>query len=86
MGLFEGMLKNNESLFMDPVVLDYDYLPKLLPFREKEQMHVANCIKPLFQGRNGKSLLIHGAPGIGKTAAIKHILRELEEQSDEIIP
>lgn len=86
MSLFDDMLKNNESLFMDPVVLDYDYLPKILPFRETEQRHVANCMKPLFQGRNGKNILIHGAPGIGKTAAIKHVLRELEEKADDIIP
>ncbi len=48
MALFDDILKDSESLFMDTVVLDYDYLPKLLPFREKEQHHVASCIKPLF--------------------------------------
>ena len=29
-------------------------------------------------------MLIHGAPGIGKTAATKAVLRDLEEESDEI--
>ncbi len=86
MALFDDILKDSESLFMDPVVLDYDYLPKMLKFREKEQHHVASCIKPLFSNRNGKNILIHGAPGIGKTAAIKHILRELEETTDDIFP
>ena len=86
MALFDDILKDSESLFMDTVVLDYDYLPKLLPFREKEQHHVASCIKPLFINRNGKNMLIHGAPGIGKTAAIKHVLRELEEKTDDVLP
>ncbi|MBN2368829.1 AAA family ATPase [Candidatus Woesearchaeota archaeon] len=86
MGIFDDMLKDSESLFMDPVVLDYDYLPKLIPYREKEQKHVAFCIKPLFASRNGKNILLHGPPGIGKTAAIRHILRELEENTDDIIP
>ena len=52
MAIFDDMLKDSESLFMDPVVLDYDYLPKLIPYREKEQKHVAFCIKPLFVNRN----------------------------------
>jgi len=86
MTLFDDMLKDSESLFMEPVVLDYDYLPKLLPYREKEQKHIAFCIKPLFSNRNGKNILIHGPPGIGKTAAVRHVLRELEEQTDDIIP
>ena len=86
MTLFDDMLKDNESLFMDPVALDYDYLPKLIPYREKEQKHLALCIKPLFGNRNGKNVLLHGAPGIGKSAATWHVLRELEEKTDDIIP
>ncbi|MEM3374035.1 MAG: AAA family ATPase [Candidatus Woesearchaeota archaeon] len=86
MALFDDILKSNESLFMDAVVLDYDYLPKLIPYREKEQKHIALCIKPLFSHRNGTNILIHGPPGVGKTAAVKHIFKELEETTDEVIP
>lgn len=84
MGLFDNMLKADESLFRDDQALDYEFLPKLLPFREDEQQQVAECIQPLFAGRNGRNCLIHGAPGIGKTAAVKHVLRELEEKTDDI--
>ena len=56
MGLFKDMLKSDESLFRDEIALDYDFLPKLLPYREKEQFYLANCIKPLLQKRNGKNL------------------------------
>ena len=85
MGLFKDMLSSDESLFRDMVALDYDYLPKIMPYRENEQRYVATCIKPLFQKRNGKNLFIHGAPGIGKTAATKHVLKDLEEETDDII-
>lgn len=86
MGIFEGMLKDNESLFRDEIALDYDFLPKLLPYREKEQKYIATCIQPLLSRRNGKNILVHGAPGIGKTAAIRHILRDLEHETEDVIP
>jgi len=86
MSIFKDMLKSGESLFKDEIALDYDYLPKLLPYREKEQFYIAGCIKPLLSKRNGKNLFIHGAPGIGKTAATRHILRDLENETEDVIP
>lgn len=84
MGLFDDVLKDSESLFRHEEALEYEFVPKLLPFRENEQQTIASCLAPLFQERNGRNVLVHGPPGIGKTAATKHVLRELEEKSDEI--
>ena len=87
MGLFDDQLKGSESLFVNESVFDFDYLPHIIKYRENQQKYIADCIKPLLQGRNGKNLLITGIPGIGKTAATKFVLRELEEKGfDEIIP
>ncbi len=86
MSLFKDMLGSGETLFKNEDALDLDFVPKLLPFREMQQHHIANCIKPLMQERNGRNLFIVGAPGIGKTAAIKWVLRDLEETSDAVIP
>jgi len=86
MAFFKDMLRNEESLFLDTVALDYDYIPKLVPFREQQQRIMAACIKPLFQKRNGRNLFIYGQPGVGKTVACKHVLKELEDETDEIIP
>ncbi|MDP6642354.1 MAG: AAA family ATPase [Candidatus Nanoarchaeia archaeon] len=83
MSLFDDMLKDSESLFLNPEQLDFDFQPKLVPYRESEQKYIASCIKPLFQNRNGKNLLIFGKPGVGKTVCLKHVLNELEEY-DEI--
>ncbi len=83
MSLFDKMLKDNETLFLNPVALDYDYQPKLVPYRENHQKYVASCIKPLFQNRNGKNLLVFGKPGVGKTVSIRHVLNELEEYEDK---
>ena len=83
---FKDMLKADESLIRDDVPLSYDFLPKMLKYREKEQRQFANAIKPLLQERNGRNLFVYGAPGVGKTAACRHVLRELEEQTDGVIP
>jgi len=82
MGLFDDMLKDSESLFLNPEQLDFDFQPKLVPYRESEQGYIASCIRPLLQNRNGKNLLIFGNPGVGKTVCLKHVLNELEEYDE----
>ncbi len=84
MDLFKNILKDSESLFLNEIALDPEFMPKEMPYREQQQHYIAECIKPLFQGRSGKNLFITGSPGIGKTLAIKHIFRELAEETDDI--
>lgn len=84
--LFKDILSGSESLFKNPEALDPEFIPKLIPYRELDQKYIASCIKPLFQKRNGKNLIITGPPGVGKTVAVKHIFKELEETTDEVIP
>ncbi|MBI2670508.1 AAA family ATPase [Candidatus Woesearchaeota archaeon] len=84
MSVFKDFLKDSESLFLNPMILDYDYQPKLVPYRENFQGYIAGCIKPLFSNRTGKNLLIFGPPGVGKTVSSKHVLKELEEYEDSI--
>lgn len=86
MGLFDDMLKEGESLFKNEDALDYEFVPKLLPFREDKQHTIAACIKPLLNDRNGRNAFVYGDPGIGKTAATRWVLKDLEETTDEIIP
>ena len=86
MGIFDNVLKEGESLFLDEIALDYDYIPKLIKFRESQQHYIADCIKPLFNNRNGKNLFICGSPGIGKSLVVKHVLRDLKNETDAIIP
>jgi len=86
MTLFKDMLSSEESLFKNELALDYSFLPKLLPHREQQQKYIAACVKPLLMGKNGKNLFIYGAPGIGKTAALRFVINELEEETEEVIP
>ncbi len=86
MGVFNDILRSDETLFKNVIALDYDYIPKSLPFREDKQKYMATCINPLFQERSGRNLFIHGPPGVGKTVACRHVLKELEDEYDEVEP
>jgi len=87
MSLFDkDMLSSDETVIKNENALNFEFVPKMLPFREAQQKYIANCIKPLLQERNGKNLLVYGKPGIGKTAAIKWVFRDLEEETDDVIP
>ncbi len=86
MGIFDEILKEGETLFKNEFALDYDFIPKEIPHRENQQHYIAECIAPLINKRNGRNIFVCGAPGIGKTLAIKHIFKELEEKTNEVIP
>lgn len=84
--LFSDILMNDETLFRDENVLDYDYLPEKLPGREGEISVIAESIKPLFVKRKPSNLFIYGKPGIGKTACTRYVLKEVKEASNNILP
>ena len=86
MSMFGDMLKDSESIFLDDIPLNYDFLPKIITGRESEQNKIKACIKPLVVNRNGKNILLHGSPGIGKTVVVKHMFKILEEETEDIIP
>jgi len=84
MGIFKDILSDQESLFVDEIALDFDYVPHVIPFREDVQGHLANCIKPLMEDRNGKNVFITGKPGIGKTVVVKHLFEDLKQETDKV--
>ncbi|MBI3035967.1 AAA family ATPase [Candidatus Woesearchaeota archaeon] len=87
-GLFKDILGSSESLFKNEsdVPLDFSFVPKPILYREKEQRAIAACIKPMFQDKSGRNIFIYGQPGVGKTAACRHLLREIEDETEEIVP
>lgn len=85
MTLFKNMLKDGENIFLDSLALDPEFTPPVIKYRENQQQYIATCIKPLFQKRSGKNLFIFGSPGIGKTVAVKHVLNELNKETDDVL-
>ena len=69
------------KIFKNEEILSHDYLPELLPHREQQIKQLANNLLPASKGRQPQNTFIHGSPGIGKTASMKHVFREFEEYS-----
>ncbi|MBN2454543.1 AAA family ATPase [Candidatus Woesearchaeota archaeon] len=86
MAFFKDMLGAGESLVRNSMPLNYDFQPKVVPYREKEMRQISFAIKPLFQNRDARNVVVFGPSGVGKTVACKHLLDELAEETDEVIP
>jgi cell division control protein 6 len=82
MGVFDDILRGDESLFLESMALDVDYTPPVVKHRENEQKYVAECLKPLLDKRSGKNVIVTGAPGIGKTLATKQITEEIKNHGN----
>jgi cell division control protein 6 len=76
----EDLLSAEESLFTAPGILEIDYLPRLMPYREDQQKYLARVISRL--PSLGTNVLITGPPGIGKTACVRWVFRELRESGE----
>lgn len=68
-----------ETVFRNENVLSPEYLPEQFPHRENQIQELANCIKPALAGRKPYNCFIFGPPGVGKTAVVKFIFKELAE-------
>lgn len=69
-----------DSVFRNESVLSPDFLPEMLPFRETQIKQVAANIEPAAHGKKGQNTFIFGSPGIGKTATVRYVFRQMEEE------
>ena len=74
------------SVFKNEEVLSTEFLPEMLPFRESQIKEVAGNLEPVSKGRKGQNTFIFGDPGIGKTATVRYIFRNLEDEYPSVKP
>ncbi len=72
------------ELIKNENVLLPEYIPDILPGREREIKDISYNFKIALDGRKPQNLLVYGPPGTGKTAVIKHITKELEDYSNKV--
>ncbi|VVB65586.1 ORC1-type DNA replication protein 1 [Candidatus Gugararchaeum adminiculabundum] len=79
-------LENEGSIFKDERALLPEFLPDVLPHREKETKEIALCVKPAASGKKPENIVITGPPGTGKTTCAKFVRNELSGYSKHALP
>jgi orc1/cdc6 family replication initiation protein len=67
------------EIIADPDVLEEEYIPESIPCREVQKRELAFCLSPIERGMKPLDCLCHGKPGTGKTALVKYILQQIQD-------
>lgn len=78
MASFEKFM-NTGDIFKNISVLSPHYVPKTLPFREKQMEEVMGVIAPALKSQKPRNMIIYGKTGTGKTCTMKRIMDEFEK-------
>jgi cell division control protein 6 len=81
-----GLLRHDETLFRDPGVFEFTFVPDHLHHRDAQLQELAFLIQPAFQGGSALSAVLRGPPGTGKTTTVRRIFREVTETTRQIVP
>ncbi len=69
------------AILIRPDVLDPEYVPDVLPFRDSQLREIATSISYAVDGGRSTNIFAIGPPGTGKTASLRYVLRELKSYS-----
>ena len=76
--LFEQELQK-QSVFLNRDAISQHFIPKELPFREKQLKEISSILTAALQGKKPNNVFVYGKVGTGKTCVVKHVLQELQE-------
>ncbi len=69
------------TIINNPDVLGEDFVPSALSHRDGQLKALRDSLKPLAEGRAGRSAFLHGDPGTGKTCVSLFMLDELSREA-----
>jgi cell division control protein 6 len=82
----KNLLMWDETLFRDPEVFEFDYVPEQFQFRENQMRELAFQIHPGLRGGRPLNSICKGLPGTGKTTSVRKLFSEIEETTKKLVP
>jgi cell division control protein 6 len=76
------MLLETRPIFKNREYLRPSYTPEELPHRGEQIHQLARMLVAPLRGETPSNLFIYGKTGTGKTASVKHVMKELKRVSD----
>jgi len=82
----KNLLMWDETLFRDPEVFEYDYVPEQFQFRENQMRELAFQIRPGMRGGRPLNSICKGVPGTGKTTSVRKLFSEISDATKKLVP
>lgn len=82
----KNLLMWDETLFRDPEVFEFDFVPEQFQFRETQMRELAFQIRPGLKGSTPLNTICKGLPGTGKTTSVKKLFSEIAETTKKLVP
>jgi len=82
----KNLLMWDETLFRDPEVFEFDYVPEQFQFRDNQMRELAFQIQPGLRGGRPLNSICKGLPGTGKTTSVRKLFSEIEDTTKKLVP
>ncbi len=78
-------LMDNQTLFKDCGVFEFDYTPDTIHYRDIQLRQLAVAVRPALHGATPLNTILRGPPGTGKTTCVRQIFTEVEETTSHVV-
>ncbi len=80
--IFQGELSKS-TVFLNKDIITPHYMPKKLPFREKQIEEMVSSLSNSLKNQKSDNLFIYGKTGTGKTSTTRFVLNQLKNFAEE---
>ncbi len=75
---------SGKRIFKNRTILNSDYIPEKLPFREKQIISIGQTLAPILKCSKCSNLFLYGKTGTGKTVVAQYVINKLSQRSRSI--